>query len=147
VNDSPARPARAKPPALADFHHLYSDTVRHGDTDAVGHVNNAVYATYFETGRVQFTDALLADAGAVELDTVLARIEIDFISELHPPATVQIGVRVGAIGRTSITFEQAVFCGERCAAAGRAVVVLVDKVSRRPSPLPAPMRARLEGGR
>src|SRR5690606_24972299 len=74
VNDSPSRPARATPPALADSHHLSSDQVRHGHTDAVGHVNNALYATYFETGRVQFTDALLADAGAVDLDTVLARI-------------------------------------------------------------------------
>ena len=59
--------------------------------DRQGHVNNAVYPTYFETGRVaRIYDP--EDGFQVEgCTTVLARIEIDFLKELRWPGTVEIG--------------------------------------------------------
>lgn len=112
------------------------DKLRYGDTDRQGHVNNAVFATLFETGRVE----LLYKSGAPLLESggfVIARLAIDFLAELLWPGSIDIGTRVKTLGRSSITFEQALFQGERCAAAAESVVVLIDTVTRRSRPLPA----------
>ncbi len=46
--------AEAEPtPTLEDFPHRTFDKLRYGDTDRQGHVNNAVFATFLETGRVE----------------------------------------------------------------------------------------------
>lgn len=39
--------------------HTHSIHIRFSDIDAMGHVNNAVYFTYFEQGRIAFFDSLL----------------------------------------------------------------------------------------
>ena len=49
----PTQPARRRPtPRLDDYPHRVNDIIRYGDLDPQGHVNNAVFATYFESGRV-----------------------------------------------------------------------------------------------
>ena len=93
-----------------------------GLLDRQGHVNNAVFATFFETGRVTHILDLL-DPGETYL---LARIEIDYLDELHYPDTVDIGTRILAIGRTSYRLGGAVFSGERCVATAESVLVLAD---------------------
>ena len=45
-------PASIRRPRLEDFPYRLTDNVRFADLDPNQHVNNAVYATYFETGRV-----------------------------------------------------------------------------------------------
>jgi acyl-CoA thioester hydrolase len=74
---------------------------------------------------------------------VMARLEVDFRQELRWPNTLEIGSGIVAIGRTSYTFTQAIFCGEACAATCRATVVLIDDATRRPRPLPDDMLVRL----
>src|SRR5258708_31098164 len=85
------------------------DKLRYNDTDRQGHVNNAVFATLFETGRV----ALLYDESKPlrELGTafVIARLAIDFHAEITWPGAIDIGTRVGKLGRSSIGLEQALF--------------------------------------
>lgn len=120
---------------LDDFPARTFDKLRYGDTDRQGHVNNAVFATYFETGRVEM---LLADGGEFlepGQSLVLARLEIDLLAEINWPGTVEIGTRVAKIGRSSMTLEQAVFQNGRLAARGISVVVLTDETTRRSTPL------------
>ena len=50
VNEQPAKPSRPPPPQLADFPIRAPDIIRFADLDRQGHVNNAVYSTYFEIG-------------------------------------------------------------------------------------------------
>ncbi len=75
-------------------------TIRYNDTDSLGHVNNAVYSTFFEAGRTSFIIPMLEDfkEEAPHLDFVLARIIIDFHKELRYPGTVDIGSRVLRLG-------------------------------------------------
>jgi acyl-CoA thioester hydrolase len=131
-------------PRLAEFPIRVSDTIRFGDLDRQGHVNNAVFATYLETSRV----ALIYDADQGLLvpgvTSVLARLEIDFLQELHWPGTVEIGTAVSAIGRSSYTLLQAIFHNGTCAATGRATLVIIDATTRRPRPLPPTVIARLQ---
>src|SRR5512135_179026 len=52
--------------------------VRFKDLDAMGHVNNAVYATYFEEARAAFARQVLGLTRLDDFDFVVARLEIDF---------------------------------------------------------------------
>lgn len=143
MSESTKRP-RQPPPQLSDFPHHTADIVRFGDLDPQGHVNNAVFATYFESGRVAlFRDPDLG-IGVDNATYVLVRQEIDFLRELHWPADVVIGTGLAARGRSSFTLAQAVFAGENCAAAARATMVMLDATTRRPRPLPPEAVARLE---
>lgn len=144
MNDqSPARPRRpeARP---EQFPYRTGDIIRFGDLDPQSHVNNAVFATYFETGRV----VLLRDAkyglrvpGAT---FVLARLEIDFRKELHWPGTIEIGTGVADVGRRSFTYAQAIFHEGTCAATSRVIMVLIDQSTRQPRELPDDIVARLK---
>ena len=121
------------------------DKLRYGDTDRQGHVNNAVFATFLETGRVELI--LDADKGllAPGRSFVLARLEIDLVAEIHWPGTVEIGTAVTKVGRSSIALEQGIFQDGRLCARGVSVVVLVDDATRRSTALPEDAVARLEG--
>ena len=122
-------------PTLDDFPARTHDKLRYGDTDRQGHVNNAVFATFFETGRVEMLLAGGGDFLAPGQSLVLARLEIDLVAEINWPGTVEIGTRVAKIGRSSMALEQAVFQNGVLAARGISVVVLTDETTRRSTPL------------
>lgn len=129
--------------ALADFPLRTSDKLRYGDTDRQGHINNAVFSTLLETGRVELiyaSRAPLAEPGGA---FVVARIEVDFRAEMHWPGEVEIGSRIAAIGRSSIRLEQALFQNGRCTARAVSVLVLMDDETRRSRPLSETTRQRL----
>jgi acyl-CoA thioester hydrolase len=120
---------------LQDYALHAFDKLRYGDTDRQGHVNNAVYATLFETGRVE----LLYDSAAPVREPgsayVIARLTIDFIREMLWPGKIDIGTRVGALGRSSVRLEQALFQDGQCVASSDSVIVLTDARTRRPRAL------------
>ena len=142
-NQSSARP-RKPVPLLADYPHRVTDIIRYADLDPQGHVNNAVFATYFETGRVALFREPDLGIGVSNATFVLVRQEIDFLSELRWPGGVEIGTGLAELGRSSFTVAQVIFNGEVCAAAGRATLVMLDTTTRRARPLAPETIARLE---
>ena len=118
------------------------DVLRFNDTDALGHVNNAVFATLAESGRMrvfrEHLDAHLAP-GAF---WVIARLVIEFRAELLYPGRVRVATWVSRIGRTSLTLAQGLVAADASAAAGppaatmEGICVLLDGATRRPLPLP-----------
>lgn len=122
----------------ASFRHWTSLTIRFCDQDPMGHVNNNAYSVYFETSRVLFLDRFLDGGGPI--DTVLARITIDFLHETHFPGTLQVGARLLGIGNKSVRSGYGLFREERCIATARCVNVFFD-TRRRCSALP-PERVR-----
>jgi len=134
-------------PTLDDYPCRTFDKLRYGDTDRQGHVNNAVFATFFETGRVEMLLSAEVQFLAPGQSLVLARLEIDLVAEINWPGTVEIGTRVTKIGRSSTTLEHAVFQNGRLAARGHSVVVLTDETTRRSTPMSeaaiAALRARM----
>jgi acyl-CoA thioester hydrolase len=120
------------------------DTVRYGDTDRQGHVNNAVFSTYLESGRVALLldpAAPLADPGAA---FVIARLTLDFLGEITWPGRIDIGTGVAAVGRSSVVLRQGLFQAGSCVATGESVIVQVDLGTRRSKPLSAATIRRLE---
>jgi len=124
-------------PRLDDYPYRLTDNVRFADLDPNQHVNNAVYATYFETGRV----TLMKDPGygltPPGLAWIMVRLDIHFRAELRWPGTIEMGLGVGKFGRTSVTFDQVVFSEGKCVASARSVSVLIGENTRKPTPLTA----------
>src|ERR1700761_6121816 len=131
-------------PTLAQFSSQAYDKLRYADTDRQGHVNNSVFSTALETGRVELLHA--PDGGIVEphKSFVIARLELDFRDELTWPGEVEIGTSVESVGRTSFALSQGLFQRDRCVALARTVIVQVDDNTHRATPLSAAAAARLK---
>jgi acyl-CoA thioester hydrolase len=127
----------------ADFPFLTFDKIRYADTDRQGHVNNAVYATFLETGRAELLynpeQPLMSDGG----EFVIASLNLAFEGELHWPGEVKIGTYIRRLGNSSIHIGQALFQGEHRVAEAETVVVQVDQSTRKAMPLSQDARVRL----
>jgi len=122
-------------PRLEDFPYRLSDNVRFADLDPNQHVNNAVYASYFETGRVTLMKDRSYGLMPAGLAWIMVRLDIHFRAELKWPGTIELGLGLVKFGRTSVTFDQVVFSEGKCVASAQAVTVLIDEASRKPAPL------------
>jgi acyl-CoA thioester hydrolase len=125
----------ASTPRLEDFPYRLTDNVRFADLDPNQHVNNAVYATYFETGRVTLMKDRTNGLTPEGLAWIMVRLDIHFRAELRWPGKIELGLGVARLGRTSVTFDQVVFSEGECVASAQAVTVLIEDVTRRPTPL------------
>lgn len=102
------------------------------DLDYFGHVNNAVYLTYFEWARAVFWfDMLEVEGLPGDIGFIVARAECDFRRQIGMER-IEIGVRISAMGNTSLTFEYQIWRdrGAEIAATGKVVVVLFDWQTR-----------------
>ena len=111
------------------------EKLRYGDTDRQGHVNNAVFATMLETGRVEILYDPDAPLASPNCTFVIVNLNLDFLSEINWPGRVDIGTRVAKVGRSSITFEQALFQNGRITATAKTVVVQMNETTRQSDPL------------
>jgi acyl-CoA thioester hydrolase len=92
-----------------DFAHRVTIDVRFADTDAMGHVNNAVYLTYCEMARIRYWSDVtgepvaLGHEGAESL--ILAEARITYRAPVFHGETVTVETRATHIGRSSFTLE------------------------------------------
>lgn len=121
--------------------------VRWGELDALGHVNNAVFFQWFESARIAFFERMgFPTEPDGELSPVLAQTECEFLQPVLFPADIKIGTRVAELGRTSLVMQYLVELGDGTPAArGKAVVVLVNLRTGKPSPIPEAARERIAG--
>ena len=116
-------------PLLSDFPQKTYEKLRYADTDRQGHVNNAVFATMLETGRVELLySPPLHDE---ECAFVIASLRLDFHSEINWPGRVDIGTRVVSLGKSSLTLDQALFQNNNCVATAQTVIVQMNQNTRR----------------
>jgi acyl-CoA thioester hydrolase len=160
--DGPSRPVRGRievPPDPRDlpgeFAHRLEVVVRFGDTDAMGHANNARFLTYCESARIDYWETAtgepfgLATHGESE-SMILAEIRVTFRSPAFFAEVLTVESRLGRVGRTSFTLEHRITAsasarGEaRLVATAEAVQVLYDYATSRPRPVPDDVVARLE---
>ncbi len=129
--------------SAAYYKHWIEDRVRYRDLDTFGHLNSAVYSTYFETGRVEILRAVgLAVTGGQADPFALVRQAIDYRKELNLGTRVRIGTRVVKLGRTSIVMASAIFNDDECAATAEIIGVRIDHKTRRPLELTEDLRQR-----
>ena len=107
--------------------------VRFSDTDALGHVNNAVYLSYLESARVDYLRELLGAKKIEELGVIIARIEIDYKSPAFHHETMIVGCRVYEIGGSSIKMDYRIEdkATHRLVALAKSVLVTYDYAAAR----------------
>jgi acyl-CoA thioester hydrolase len=114
------------------------------DVDSFGHVNNAVYLTYFEWARAQMWFDLTGIKGIPQnIGFIVARAEIDFIAQIGMER-IEIRVRVSAMRNTSFdTVYEIRLSDGKLAATGRVVVVLFDWHEQRKVPISDELRQKM----
>jgi acyl-CoA thioester hydrolase len=113
--------------------------VRFRDLDSMGHMNNAVYATFLEQARLAF----LAQHGAHVQNMILARLEIDFRSPVELGETIEIAVTPTRIGTKSFDLEYVLRAAERVVAEAKTVLVAYDYAEARSVEIPDEWKERL----
>lgn len=115
------------------------------DVDAFGHVNNAVYLTYFEWARAQMWFALNGLQGEpTDIGFIVARAEIDFMLQIAMEP-IEIRVRISEMRNTSFdTVYELRLADGRLAATGKVVVVLFDWKNQRKTPISDELRRKVE---
>jgi acyl-CoA thioester hydrolase len=115
-------------------------TTRWLDNDAYGHLNNTVYYSFFDTAVNRY----LVEAGALDIERspvigLVVETQCNYFAPLGFPQPVEVGLRVGHVGSSSVRYDLGVFASgaQAAAAQGHFVHVYVDRTSRRPAPLPA----------
>jgi acyl-CoA thioester hydrolase len=130
----------------ARYRHFLAIPTRWIDNDNYTHVNNAVYYTFFDTVvneyliRVGGLDPAKSDIIGLAVESFCR-----FMKSISFPEVVDAAMRVGKLGNSSVRYEIALFKNgeDDPAAAGYFVHVFVDRVTRRPAPIPEQIRAAL----
>jgi acyl-CoA thioester hydrolase len=118
---------------------VHEETVRFRDLDSMGHMNNAVYATFLEQARLAF----LSQHGAHVQNMILARLEIDFRSPVELGETIAIAVKPTRVGTKSFDLEYVLRADERVVAEARTVLVAYDYAEARSVEIPDEWKERL----
>jgi acyl-CoA thioester hydrolase len=113
-------------------------TTRWMDNDLYGHINNAIYYSFFDSA----VNGYLIERGALDIHSgnvigLVVETHCNFFAPLQYPQTVEAGIRVGRVGSSSVRYEIGLFAdgAASSAASGHFVHVYVDRASRRPAPV------------
>ncbi len=108
------------------------------DVDSYGHVNNVEYLSYFDTAvNGWYLENNLIDMASGKKIFLVVETNCTYFGEIIFPDVVYAGIKVEKIGNSSVTYDIALFRNDASAACalGRFVHVLVDRESRKPTPL------------
>jgi len=131
---------------LTDYKCRVPIQVRFSDLDLYGHVNNATYLSYFETGRLHYwKDVLQWDWNINGI--ILARAEVNYIKPINRGDEVACYVRTTRIGNSSFDVMHVLVKvtpeGEEICTTGKTVCISYDYSIHKPVKIPAEQRARM----
>jgi len=139
--------SKPEPSPRAEYRAFRTIGTRWMDNDAYGHVNNVVYYSWFDT----VVNAHLIEQGALDIHHgevigLVIETHCNYFSSIEFPQSVEAGLRVANIGRSSVRYEVGLFAQGQplTAAKGHFVHVYVDRPTRRPVGLPEKLKSVLE---
>ncbi len=126
-------------PQLLPFQYSTTIQLRWKDIDQFGHVNNAVYLTYFETARYYYNrDVNQWDWNQDQY--IIASIKVDYLRPIFYPGDIKVYLRIGDIGDKSFVFHYAITFEkngiEKLAATGQSTQVFYDVRNQKTIPIP-----------
>lgn len=128
---------------LQEFPLQSFDKLRYADTDRQGHVNNAVFSTFLETGRVEFLFGAKTIFSA-DCSFVVAAIDLQLVAEITWPGQVDIGTGIARIGNSSLRIFQKLFQDGQTVAIAETVIVHVSNAGTGSVPLSEAAKLALE---
>jgi acyl-CoA thioester hydrolase len=119
--------------------------VRFRDVDALGHVNNAVYLTYFEVTRFHYWKALLGDGAFNRFSFVVVRAECNYRAPAHIGEVLKVGARVSELRKSSFVFAYEITNSTTgtLVADGLTVQACFDLQEKKVKSIPAELRHRI----
>jgi len=135
--------------ARDQFRLAHALRVRWAEVDRQGIVFNGHYLTYFDVGIGEYwraigypyPDALLA-AGC---DTFVVKAIVEYHAPAQYDEQIDVLVRVGRLGRTSMQFLLEIHRGEAHLISGEIIYVIADPQTRKPIPIPDFLRTAIAG--
>lgn len=122
------------------FYHWHKLTVRFNDVDALQHVNNAVFNTYYEESRLRFLGEYFKMNKEFHegRSFVMVRSEIEYLGQIKFPDTILVGTGISKVGNSSLDALQAIYHSEtkKLLSVGKTTGVWFDIKKQRPVKLP-----------
>jgi acyl-CoA thioester hydrolase len=130
----------------ASFRVVHEMRPRFRDTDAMGHINNAVYVTYLEVARQEYWRRLAENSDYRRVPFILAHVTCDFRSEALVNEVLEIAIRCPWIGGKSFAFAYEIReqTTRRLVVEATTVQVCYDYDRKQSMSMPAALRAQLE---
>jgi acyl-CoA thioester hydrolase len=128
------------------YRHFQRIPTRWMDNDVYGHVNNVHYYSYFDTVVNQYLiEQEVLDIGRSAVIGLVVETGCHYFASIAFPDLVHAGLRVARLGNSSVRYEVGIFRNDEAhsAAKGHFIHVYVDRATRRPTPLPQPLREAL----
>ena len=139
--------SRPVPRGRDDYRWFITIATRWADNDAYGNVNNTVYYQWFDTA----VNAWLIETGLLDIELgdpigLVVETGCSYFAPLSFPGEADVGIAVELLGGSSVTYRIGVFGAGSMepSAQGHFTHVYVGRENRRPTPLPAPWRNKLE---
>ncbi len=124
----------------SDFNYFFQMPTRWGDLDALGHINNTLYARYYESARLDYFETLMNMHFSPELSSgvIHADMKISYLKQLHYPSELDIGCRISRMGSSSLDLDAAIFIKDtdEMVSTSRAILVWFDYKANVNKPIP-----------
>lgn len=135
---------RPKPDHRSAYVYFQTMTTRWMDNDSYRHMNNTMYYSFFDTIVNQY----LIENGALDIEKspvigLVAETTCRYFSSIGFPSKINVALRIGHLGNSSIRYEIALFKDDDdvASAQGHFIHVYVDRESGRPTPLPEKLKS------
>jgi acyl-CoA thioester hydrolase len=129
------------------YHYKTSIPIRFADIDAFGHVNNAIYLTYFEIARSVYWKEIIRWDWS-EMGIIVRKSEIEYLKPVRLGDEVFAYVRTSRIGHSSFDVEYILVKKangkEEVCTTGLTTCVSYDYISNKPSPIPAYQKNKMQ---
>lgn len=118
---------------------------RFGETDALGHVNNASYFSYLEEARIRFFEEIGYNISSKEWNFILASTKCDFVNQGYFNQQMTINTYVSRIGTKSFQLEHDIICSQtgEIIAKANAIIVYFDFEKQKSAPIPGLLKEGL----
>ena len=132
-----------------NFRCMHRLRVRWAEVDMQKIVFNAHYLMYIDTAMTEYWRALAlpyeASMHILGGEMYVKKATVEYHASAKLDDTLDVGLRCARIGNSSCVFEAAIFCGDRLLVTGELVYVFADPATQTSTPVPAALRAMLEG--
>lgn len=119
-------------------------TPRFSDIDGLGHVNNTVIPNWFEQARNPIYQLFNPTMNFKEWNLILARFEVDFVSQIFYHQDVEVRSWISRIGRSSFEVYQETWQNGQLCSKGKTVLVHFDFKTQKSTEIPVEFRKQLD---
>ena len=130
-----------------EFTHVFPLSVRWGDADVYGHINNVEFVRYVESGRVAYCEEVMNLNLKVGMESgwVLADMRCTYLQQVHYPALLEVHTRISKLSNKSATVLADIYCKgeEEPVLTSRGVMVWFDMKRQQSAPIPEQIKAKV----